>query len=79
MRRKRDPCSKVIQKMYLILEEERSESLCESLRIHLDGCEACTKQYNTLEDLVSLCQRFPPEEIPEDQKQRMKEKLLEAL
>lgn len=79
MRRKRDPCSKVIQKMYLILEEERSESLCESLRNHLDGCEACAKQYKILEDLVSLCQRFPSEEIPEDQKQRMKEKLLAAL
>jgi mycothiol system anti-sigma-R factor len=79
MRRKRDPCSKVIQKMYLILEEEKSESLCESLQVHLDGCEACAEQYKILEDLVSLCQRFPPEEIPEDQKQKMKKKLLEAL
>ena len=79
MRRKRDPCSEAIQKMYLFLEEERSESLCENLRTHLDGCEACAKQYKILEDLVSLCQRFPPEEIPEDQKQRMKEALLKAL
>jgi len=76
---KRDPCTKVIQKMYMILEEERSESMCESLRIHLDECEACAKQYKILEDLVSLCQGFPPEEIPEDQKQRMKKKLLAAL
>jgi len=79
MRRKRDPCIKVIQKMYLFLEEERSESLCESLRTHLNACEACAKQYKILEDLVSLCQRFPTEEIPEDQKQRMKDELLKAL
>jgi len=79
MTRKRDSCGRVIQKMYLILEEERSESLCERLRIHLEGCESCAKQYEILEDLVSLCQRFPPEEIPEDQKQIMKEKLLKAL
>jgi anti-sigma factor (TIGR02949 family) len=79
MRRKRDPCSKVIQKMYLILEEEKSESLCETLQTHMDECEACAKQYKTLEDLVSLCKRFPREEIPEDQKQRMKQALLKAL
>lgn len=79
MKEKTDPCRKVIQKMYLILEEERSGSLCESLQLHMDQCEACTSQYKILENLVSLCQEFRAEEIPEDQKRKMKEDLLKLL
>lgn len=79
MKTKTDPCREVVQKMYLILEGERSESLCESLRAHLDQCEPCARQYKIMEDLVSLCERFPTEEIPEDQKERMKENLLKSL
>jgi len=79
MKRRTDTCRKVVQKMYLILEGERSESFCDSLRVHLDGCEGCARQYKVLEDLVSLCGRFRSEEIPKDQKQKMKEELLKSL
>lgn len=79
MKGKKERCERVIQKMYLILEEEKSESLCESLRVHLDGCESCAKQYKALEDLASLCGQFRSEEIPEDQKRRMKQELLKSL
>ena len=76
---KKDPCAKIVQKMYLVLEGGGSGSLCESLRTHLDRCEACAEQYRVLEEVVSLCQRFPDEEIPRDQKQKIKEKLLKSL
>jgi anti-sigma factor (TIGR02949 family) len=79
MKSKTGPCRQVVQKMYLILEGDKSESLCESLRVHLDHCESCTRQYKVLEDLVSLCGRFRSEEIPEDQKRQMKKKLLKSL
>ena len=76
---KRDPCKKIVQKMYLMLEGGESGSLCENLRIHLDGCASCAEQYRVLEDLVLLCQKFPDEKVPEDQKQKIKEKLMKSL
>ena len=76
---KKDPCSKIVQKMYLMLEGGESGSLCENLRIHLEGCASCAEQYRVLGDIVSLCKRFPDEEVPEDQKQKIKEKLLKSL
>ena len=79
MRSKKEPCTKIVRKMYLILEKGQSGNICENLRTHLAGCESCAEQYRVLEDLVRLCQRFPDEEVPEDQKQRMKEKLLKSL
>jgi hypothetical protein len=74
-----DPCAKIIQKMYLMLEGGESGSLCESLRSHLEGCASCAGQYRVLQDLVSLCQRFPAEEVSEEEKQKIKEKLLKSL
>ena len=76
---KKDPCTKFIQKMYLMLEGGESGSLCETLRIHLEGCASCAEQYRALEDIVSLCKRFPDEEVPEGQKQKIKENLLKSL
>lgn len=76
---KKDPCTKFVQKMYLMLEGGESGSWCEDLRIHLEGCASCAEQYRVLEDIVSLCKRFPDEEVPEDQKQKIKEKLLKSL
>ena len=79
MRTKKTSCTRIVEKMYLMLEGEKSGSLCKSLRAHLEGCEACAEQYRVLQDLVKLCQSFPDEEVPEDQKQRMKAELLKAI
>jgi anti-sigma factor (TIGR02949 family) len=79
MKARKDSCAKIVQKMYLVLEGEESGSVCEALKSHLAGCEACAEQYRALEDLVSLCQSFPDQEVPEDQKQSIREKLLESL
>jgi mycothiol system anti-sigma-R factor len=76
---KREPCTKIVKKMYLMLEGEQAGSMCEKLRSHLEGCASCAKQYRVLEDLVSLCRKFPEEEVPEEQKRRIKEKLLKSL
>lgn len=73
------PCTKIVEKMYLMLEGEKSGSLCKDLRAHLEGCKACAEQYRVLQDLVRLCQSFPEDEVPEDQKKRMKEELLKAI
>jgi hypothetical protein len=79
MGKKKDPCAKIVQKMYLVLEGEESGSFCESLRDHLEGCASCAEQYRVLEDLVSLCQRFPDEKVSEEEKQKIKDKLLQSL
>jgi anti-sigma factor (TIGR02949 family) len=75
----KDSCARIVEKMYLVLEGEESASVCEALRRHMRECEACSEQYRVLEDLVSLCRKFPDEEVPEDQKKRMKDKLLASL
>ena len=77
--KKSDACRKVMQNMYLILEGERAGSLCEDLRNHLRRCESCAEQYKVLEGLASLCRRFSTEEIPQEEKRRMKESLLKLL
>lgn len=75
----KNPCAKIVKKMYLILEGGEPGALCDDLQAHLEGCASCAGQYRVLEDLVSLCRRFPDEEIPEDEKQTIKEKLLKSL
>jgi hypothetical protein len=79
MGKKKDPCARIVQKMYLIMEGGEPGSLCEDLRTHLEGCDSCAGQYRILEDLAALCRKFPDEEIPGDEKRRMKERLLELL
>jgi|GEM_PF-3195043 len=79
MGKTKGPCTKFIQKMYVMLEGGESGSLCENLRSHLEGCASCAEQYRVLEDLVSLCQRFPDEEVPADQKQKVKKRRLKSL
>jgi mycothiol system anti-sigma-R factor len=76
---KKDSCKEIVEKMYLMMEGGESGSMCERLRAHLQGCPSCAEQYKGLKDLVSLCQRFPDEEVPADQKQKIKEKLLKSL
>ncbi len=68
-----------MQNMYLILEGGGTGSLCEELRNHLSRCESCSEQYTVLQDLASLCRRFSVEEIPREEKRRMKESLLKLL
>ncbi len=70
-----DPCVAVIKNLHRILEEEPSDRLCEKIRAHLNKCTPCRKQYEALEKLIVLCNRFPEENIPDRQKQLMKEEL----
>lgn len=65
--------------MYLMLEEGESDGLCESLRSHLEVCPSCAERFRGLKGLVGLCRRFPEEEIPENRRRKMKEKILKAL
>jgi hypothetical protein len=74
-----ESCAKIVQKMYLMLEGEESGSLCETIRMHIKGCVSCAEQYRVLEDLVSLCQSFPDEKVSEEEKQKIKEKVLKSL
>lgn len=78
MKIRKDPCTKIVQKMYVMLEEGES-SFCDILRAHLDSCEACSEKYRGLKELAGLCRRFPGLEIPEEQRQRMKARLLAGL
>jgi hypothetical protein len=78
MNARKESCSKIVRKMYLMLEEGES-SFCDTLRAHLEACEQCSEKYRGLKDLVGLCQRFPGVEIPEEQRQRMKARLLDLL
>ena len=72
-------CEDVIMNIYKILDGKTSNRICRALEEHLKQCERCAREYKELEELVRLCNRFPKEEIPEEDKVRIKENLLSAL
>lgn len=70
-----DPCSEILKNLHRVLEEDTPESLCATIRAHLDTCASCRRQREALEELILLCKRFPEEEMQDEQKRRMKAEL----
>jgi len=68
-------CHQIARNLHRILEEDPEDKLCEKIKTHLDQCPSCAAHYKELENLVALCQRFPTERIPEEQKRLMLVKL----
>jgi DNA mismatch repair ATPase MutS len=75
----RDPCKEVIKNLHRILEQDPTDNLCEKIKAHLKQCTSCAKRYEELEALISLCNRFPAEQIPDEKKRLMKDQLKKAL
>ncbi len=66
------PCSEVLEKVYLYLDGEADEHDRSHLRIHLDECAPCLREYgleNAVKALVARCCGGDP--LPEDLRERV--------
>ena len=73
-------CREVIRNLYRILDEGgQSDNLCIGILEHLKDCSACANRYRELEILKSLCRKFPASGMSEEQKEKMKKDLKNAL
>jgi anti-sigma factor RsiW len=46
------------------LDAEMMESLCEDLKKHLEQCEHCRIEVNTLERTIQLFKKMPCDQVP---------------
>jgi mycothiol system anti-sigma-R factor len=76
------PCSEVLEKVYLYLDGEADSHDQDHIRIHLDECSPCLRQYgleNAVKALVARCcgGDAPPVDLKERVMVRIQEVRLE--
>jgi len=72
-------CAKVLKNIHKLLEEDPSIPICQALKAHLEGCEACARYYSELADVVEFCRAFPEEPVSEEHKEKLKRFLQKEL
>jgi len=50
-------CDDVLQELYLYLDDETDDALRNRIRMHLDACAPCLRQYGLEQDVRSLIAR----------------------
>lgn len=66
------PCSEVLDAVYLYLDGEQDSAHAEAVRIHLDECSPCLRQYGleqAVKSLVARCCGSDP--VPTDLRERV--------
>ena len=76
------PCSEVLEKVYLYLDGEAESEDHQHVRIHLDECAPCLRQYGLEQAVKALVARCcggdaPPEDLRERVMVRIQEVRLE--
>ncbi|MCX8130143.1 MAG: DUF4349 domain-containing protein [Clostridia bacterium] len=69
-------CNEVIEILSLYIENELNEELCIELEEHIDVCSECRKELQELQQIANLCKSITEEELPENFKQQLHEKLV---
>jgi mycothiol system anti-sigma-R factor len=58
-------CSDVVEAVYLYIDGELSEEVIESIRLHLDECSPCLREYGIEQEVKALIARCCCETAPE--------------
>ncbi len=58
-------CSDVVEAVYLYIDGELSEEAINSIRIHLEECSPCLREYGIEQDVKALIARCCLETAPE--------------
>jgi len=69
-------CKEMNQLVSLYIENELSGTELAEFEAHIRECEACTKEINDIKAIICLCKDMPEEELPENFKDKLHEKLL---
>ncbi|MCW2600604.1 MAG: rsrA [Frankiales bacterium] len=65
------PCSEVLEKVYLYLDGEAGDDDHDHIRIHLDECAPCLRQYGLEQAVKALVARSCAEAAPIDLRDRV--------
>ena len=65
------PCSEVLEKVYLYLDGEADDHDHDHIRIHLDECAPCLRQYGLEQAVKALVARSCAESAPIDLRDRV--------
>jgi mycothiol system anti-sigma-R factor len=60
------PCSEVLEKVYLYLDGEADDHDHDHVRIHLDECSPCLRQYGLEQAVKALVARSCSEQAPSE-------------
>ena len=58
-------CSDVVEAVYLYIDGELSEEVIDSIRVHLDECSPCLREYGIEQEVKALIARCCCETAPE--------------
>jgi anti-sigma factor (TIGR02949 family) len=64
-------CSEVLEKVYLYLDQEDGTEDHDQIRIHLDECSPCLRQYGLEQAVKALVARCCAEQAPVDLRERV--------
>lgn len=65
------PCSEVLEQVYLYLDGEAESHSNEQIRIHLDECAPCLREYGLEQAVKALVARSCSEHAPDDLRTRV--------
>ncbi len=66
-----DNCEKILEKVCEDLSEDINSKLCNELRDHLEDCDYCRSQIESMRDTVSLFKCLDIKQVPLDIHQRL--------
>ena len=65
------PCSEVLEKVYLYLDQETEAEERDQIRIHLDECSPCLRKYGLEQAVKALVARSCSEQAPVELRERV--------
>lgn len=57
-------CSEVLEQLGEYLDKEAREEICQAIKSHLERCQDCRFEVNTLEKTIMLYQNDEPVDMP---------------
>ena len=73
------PCSEVIDKVWVYLDGETDDLTCDQIRVHLDECSPCLRQFGIEQEVKTLVARScGSDHAPDDLKDRVRARLTEV-
>ena len=66
-----DCCEKLLKRVCDDLSENINSDLCQQLRNHLEDCEDCRNQVETMRETVTLYQCLKEKKVPHDIHERL--------
>ena len=68
---KHGKCRELLGELSAFLDGEASAELCAEIQRHMAGCKKCRVVVDTLRKTVTLYQRLPQPEMPEQARERL--------